>query len=182
MRLNEADRTNRPLRAILSDTTLLELSRKPPKSIEDIAQCRSIRPDQARSMGQQIFSVVEKACQQDEALYPSWPNGRSTAKSEVLLGDMLYAVLKVLSYKENIATELVATREDVQNFVRLAKENRLTGADLPLLNDWRAEIAGNTLAKLLSEGNLNVSFAIDQDPPVWFSCNYSAEGEKPRTN
>ena len=165
-REEEAERINRPARSILSDATLIELSRKPPASVNDIQRIRGIRSDQVKSFGKQAIETVNAALALPQDQWPVWPAARTTPKRELLVGDILYALLKVISYQSNIATELLATRDDVQYLVRLVKENRLDNADFSLLKGWRHEMAGRMLCDLITNDRLQLQFDLESDPPV----------------
>lgn len=165
-REEEAERINRPARSILSDATLIELSRKPPASVNDIQRIRGIRSDQVKLFGKQAIETVNTALALPQEQWPVWPAARTTPKRELLVGDILYALLKVISYQSNIATELLATRDDVQYLVRLVKENRLDNADFSLLKGWRHEMAGRMLCDLITNDRLQLQFDLESDPPV----------------
>ncbi len=161
-----AAKLDRPIRSVLSDTTLIELSKRPPKQSSDIQRIRGIRPDQVRMYSKPLLESVEKALAIPEADCPVWPSAKATPKREVVIGDMLYSVLKVITYEADIATELVATRDEVQTLVRLVRENKTDSSDLSLLNGWRHSMAGEVLAGLLSSHTLEAKFQLDKDPPV----------------
>lgn len=162
----EARRVNRPARSIISDNTLLELARKPPKEINDIQRIRGIRVDQVRAHGNQMMVSIEKGRSVAEEELPTWPSSRVPPKKEVLLADVLFACLKVITYDVDLATELVATRDDLQALVRLQREGKLHSSKLPLLQGWRKEIAGQKLVALLEGGAMSMSFETRSDPPV----------------
>ncbi|HEY9715629.1 MAG TPA: hypothetical protein V6C72_19300, partial [Chroococcales cyanobacterium] len=86
----------------------------------------------------------------------------------VLTADMLFAILKVITCESDIATELVSTRDELQAFVRIHREKQTDKSDLPLLNGWRRDMAGNLLLKLLDGAPLTVTFvpATDPNPPI----------------
>jgi ribonuclease D len=162
----EARRVNRPTKSVVSDNTLLELARKPPKQISDIQRIRGIRVDQVRAHGNQMMDAIERARLIAEEELPSWPSSRVPAKKEVLLADVLFAGLKVITYDVDLATELVATRDDLQALVRLHREGKLESTNLPLLQGWRREIAGTKLANLLKGGAMRLTFKAQSDPPL----------------
>ena len=88
------------------------------------------------------------------------------AKERGTSADMLFAVLKVIAYEVDLATELIATRDDLQVVVRLHKEDRLDRNNLPLMQGWRYDIAGRQLCGLLDGAPLLVAIDNEQDPPV----------------
>ena len=165
---NEAERIDRPSRSLISDATLVELSRRPPADISDIQRIRGVRPDQVRILGKRILEVVKAAQALPNDQCPLWPAPRSTPKQDVLAGDVLYALVKVIAYQSDIATELLATRDDVQYLVRLVRENKVGQSDFPLLNGWRFEMAGVMLCDLIKHDTLKLHFDLDNDPPVKF--------------
>jgi ribonuclease D len=166
-RNKEASRVNKPARTILPDNTIVELCRRPPVEVADISRIRGVRPDQVRSFSNHILKAVKLGLDIPDAELPSWPSSRIPPKREVLLADYLFAVLKVITYESDIATELVCTRDDLQTLVRLHRENALHKPQtLPLLNGWRYEMAGSKLTTLLDGAPLTVSIDNQADPPL----------------
>ena len=56
------------------------------------------------------------------------------------------AVLQAACGQAGIASELVATRDDLESLIRVVAEG---GDDHPLLHGWRLELAGEPLLRLL---------------------------------
>jgi len=166
LRIELAVQLNRPTKSVISDTTLIELSRRPPKELQDIQRIRGIRSEQVRSFGRHMMSAVEKALRLPDSDLPSWPSAKVTPKREVVIGDMLYSVLKVITYEADIATELVATRDEVQTLVRQAREKDLKSSHLALMHGWRFAMAGARLSDLLSDMSLAARFQLHEEPPV----------------
>ena len=67
---------------------------------------------------------------------------RPSAETEGVI-DLMYAVLRLVSEKSGVATQLIATRDDLLDFLQDRKSS-------PLSHDWRWELAGRTLDRLLS--------------------------------
>lgn len=168
-RNREAIRTNKPTKSILADNSLVEVSRRPPHSIADIQRIRGIRPDQIRIFGAPMLKAVEKGLSIPDTQLPSWPTSRIPPKKEVLLADYLFAILKVIAYNEDIATELVCTRDDLQALVRAHRESILDKSPLPLLQGWRRDMAGNKLISILEGAPFTVAIDNSADPPIKLS-------------
>ena len=66
---------------------------------------------------------------------------RPSAETESVI-DLMYAMLRVISEKTGVATQLIATRDDLQDFVTNRSKSRLS-------TSWRWGLAGSTLARLL---------------------------------
>jgi ribonuclease D len=165
-RHEEAMRVNKPIKSILSDNTLLELARRPPRQVEDIKRVRSIRPDQVRNFGTGIARATEKGLGTPENLLPTWPSSRMPPKKDVLIADMLFALLKVFAYQAELATELVGTRDDVQGFVRAFRDGKKTISELPLLHGWRWDLAGSNLWSVLEATPVTIVCDDNLEPPV----------------
>jgi ribonuclease D len=56
------------------------------------------------------------------------------------------SVLQAVCAQAGIASELVATRDDLESLIRVVAEG---GDDHPLLRGWRRELAGDELLRLL---------------------------------
>ena len=94
-----------------------------------------------------------------------------------MAGDVLYALLKVIAYQCDIATELLATRDDVQYLVRLFKEDKLDNSSFTLLQGWRYEMAGKMLCDLIKHDKLRLHFDFQSDPPVKLEFDKNAKCE-----
>ena len=66
---------------------------------------------------------------------------RPTAETESVV-DLMYAMLRLISDKSGVATQLIATRDDLLEFVNHREKSALASS-------WRYELAGKTLEELL---------------------------------
>lgn len=169
LRLEQAHQSNKPLRSILSDNTLLELSKKCPKRIETFDELRGINLEQARRYGTKIIATIEKSLALPKEEWPRWPNSQIISDNETLAGDILYAMLKVKAYHLKIAPELIATRSEIQKLITYFKNNCQAEKDLPLLQDWRFEIAGQHLLSMLDGKSAQIKMDLQTDPSVQLS-------------
>ncbi|HEY9785129.1 MAG TPA: ribonuclease D [Candidatus Obscuribacterales bacterium] len=161
-----AARLDRPQRSLISDSILVELSRKPPTRMEDLQRMRGLRPDQLRGFGNGILQAASRALAIPHEEWPTWPSARVPPKREVLIGDLLFAVMKVIAYEENLATELISTRDDLQTLVKAHREKKLDQKQIPLLQGWRYELAGEKMLALLEGSDLIISINGSEDAPV----------------
>lgn len=161
-----ASRLDRPQKSLLSDSILLELSKRAPDKTEDFQRIRGLRPDQVKGFGRGILKAADDARAVPEKEWPQWPQGKVPPKKEVLVGDLLFAVMKVIAYEENLATELIATRDELQSLVRAHREGGLEKSSLPLLHGWRRELAGGKMLDLLSGHDLIVSINGREEAPI----------------
>ncbi len=170
---DEARRINRPARSVLGDNILLELARR---RNQDLQKIRGVRPDQIRAYSAQLADTIKLGLSLTDENLPTWPSSKVPPKGDVLVGDLLFAVLKVIAYDYELAPELVATRDELQFLVRSHRERKIGKNALPppedrrpleisLLEGWRNDVAGHILLKLLD--GASVSIAFDRgEPPV----------------
>lgn len=148
-RHSEAERCNRPLKSIVADNVLFEFARHPPKSQSDVMRIRGFRPDLAKQHSAAILRAVESALALPDSDLPVWPQSRIPSKREVLISDFLFTILKVLTFDEDIAAELVTTRSALEALVRNHFEGNLVEEKFPLLVGWRRQLVGEKLISIL---------------------------------
>lgn len=161
----EAYRINKPPRFIMPDNILLEVARRPPKSAEQIQRIRGARPDQIRQHGEAVIKAVQAGLAVPDAQCPVWPSFKSPPRRDILIVDVLFAALKIICYNIDLASELVATRGDLEFLVRCHRENKLDERHVPLLHGWRRAIAGESMLKLLAGSPLTLTVSAGE-PPV----------------
>ncbi len=162
---NEAQRLNRPARSIQPDNILLELSRRPPRAVEEIGRVRGVRPDHIRQYGSQIIEAVNRGLNLPDEECPIWPSSKAPPRREVLIGDILFAVQKTACYDLELAPELVASRNDLQALVRMHRDGKAKPGRIGLLDGWRRQIVGQTLIDLL-DGAVVEMQVVEGEPPV----------------
>jgi len=173
-RHEQAFKHNRPPRTIIQDNILLELSRRPPKEVNEIQRIRGARPDQIRTYGPDIIVAIQRGLDVPDEECPAWPASKSPPRRDVLVVDVLFAALKVVSYNLDLAPELVATRAHLEFLVRSYREGKTGSRQIPLLQGWRYGIAGKMLMDLLQGSTLEVKL-ISGDPPVRLKIDESTK-------
>jgi len=144
-REREARRRDLPASWLIKDATLIEVARRRPRTARD---AESIRGLQVRK-GPQLDGLLAAVAAADTV-----PPGASEAD---LPGDvrrrvrvvlpLASAVLQARCAEANIASELVATRAELESLIAGQAMNS-NGAH-PLLQGWRRELAGESLLRLL---------------------------------
>lgn len=170
-----AQRLNKPPRTILSDSLLIEVSRKPPNKVEDLNRIRGMRPDQIKGFGQGIVRAAQEGRATPDSELPHWPSSRGPSKRDVLVGDMMFAILKVIAYEEDLATELLSTRDELQQLIKIHREQKLGEKHTPLTQGWRYELAGKRLIDLLDGGNVEVSIGQADSSPIEMQFSSSSK-------
>jgi ribonuclease D len=160
----EASRSNRPLKSILADNVIFEFGRHPPKTAADIQRIRGLRQDQARLYTPAILNAIESALLIPEDECPVWPSSRIPSRREVLISDLLFTILKIITFDLEVAAELVTTRSALEALVRLYFEGNLQNEKFALLQGWRHELVGSHLMQILQGADCRLQLSPKSHP------------------
>ena len=131
-----------PRKWVVSDEVVVEVCKRAPTTVERLRRIRGtdqISESDARAL---VEAVVKGTACPAEQCPKVTRHPRPSAETEGVI-DLMYAVLRLVSEKSGVATQLIATREDLLEFLQDRRGSRLSC-------DWRWELAGKTLDQLLS--------------------------------
>ncbi len=139
-----AAKRNIPRKWVLSDEVMLEVCKRAPKDVDRLFKIRGTEQLSRRDAEALVFAVNRgTACPTAEM--PSLPKrSRPTPEQESVL-DLMYAMLRIISEKSGVATQLIATRDDLLDFVNGSEKAALA-------QGWRYQLAGAQLERLLNGG------------------------------
>jgi len=142
-REREARRRDIPTSWLVRDPTLVELARRRPSTAAEAADIRGLQikrgpqlDDLLRVLGQAHGPPPERSVELSSEMRD---------RIRVVL-PLASSVLQAACAEAGIASELVATRDDLESLIRIVAEG---GDDHPLLSGWRREVAGERLLRLL---------------------------------
>ena len=95
-----------------------------------------------RRHGDTLLQLLREAGESDAPRKPDWTR---LEPAQDQLARKLMARLRVLAEQQQISAPLLATRKDIEALV-------LGRRDLPLLQGWRRDLAGETLLGMLGGG------------------------------
>ena len=137
-----AARRDIPRKWVASDEVVVEICKRTPSSVERLRRVRGtdqIPEGDARELVRAVARGV--ACPAAECPRVV-RHARPSAEIEGVI-DLMYAVLRLVSERSGVATQLIATRDDLMDFLTDRESARLA-------TSWRWELAGHTLDRLLS--------------------------------
>jgi ribonuclease D len=140
-REEEACARNRPRRWILKDEALVALAQRAPDGHEALGRISDLPPAVLKRHGATLLQLLQEAGDSEAPLKPDWTR---LEPAQDRLARKLMARLRELAEQHRISAPLLATRKDVEALV-------LGRRDLPLLQGWRRELAGETLLGMLGE-------------------------------
>jgi ribonuclease D len=164
-REEQAERHNRPSRVILRDDLILEIARRNPTRERDLQVVRGL----ARRDLDSILEVVVRASELPLEQCPVLTEREQDPPQVGLAVSVLNAVLGDFCIRQDLASNLVATTQDIKLLVR----SRLLGAALPaesqLTRGWRAEhVLPELLAVLDGKRSLRIA-DVRREAPLGFS-------------
>ena len=141
-REDAAARRDLPRKWVASDEVIVEVCKRTPTSLDRLRRIRGtdqIGERDARSLLEAVARGV--ACKAEDCPKVS-RHARPSADAEGVI-DLMYAVLRLVSDRSGVATQLIATRDDLLEFMQDRDRS-------PLATGWRHELAGSTLERLLA--------------------------------
>jgi ribonuclease D len=143
----EAREKDVPRARIMKDDALVELALAAPRSIEAMAQLRSVPRGFERSRsGALVLTAIERAFAIPADQLPVIPRERARPSAGATL-DLLKVLLKAIAEKERVAPRIIASSDDLE---AIALDD---DADVPPLHGWRRELFG-AQALALKHGEL----------------------------
>ena len=130
---------NRPRQWVLKDDALLDLVRQQPKDTAALAAMRGVGEALAKRHGAEILKCIADASPPAEKHRPETP---LYPRQEALV-DALTALVRLKAAAGDVSPASLATRAELERLVRGER-------DLPVLKDWRLELAGRTLLEFLA--------------------------------
>lgn len=131
-----------PRKWVASDEVVVEVCKRAPGSLERLRRIRGTDQLSERDARGLVDAVARgAACPADQC--PKVNRAvRPSPETEGVI-DLMYAVLRLASERSGIATQLIATRDDLMEFLQNRAVSRLASG-------WRWDLAGSTLDSLLS--------------------------------
>jgi ribonuclease D len=141
-REREARRRDIPASWLIKDATLVELGRRRPRTVADAQRVRGLQLRRGPQLDALLAAVADPGP-------PPPSEGELSAdlrrRVRVVL-PLASSVLQARCAEAGIASELVATRAELESLIAVAARGR---DDHPLLHGWRRELAGDRLMALL---------------------------------
>ncbi len=133
---------NRPRRWIAKDDALIEIARRKPDSLQELAAIPELGGKLAERHGKTLLRIVVEATRVDASNWPRHDKARSLDTRQTALGDCLMAICRVVAEENSIALATLATRKDIDNLILSQKSSRL-------MQGWRFAMVGERLLKFV---------------------------------
>lgn len=131
-----------PRKWVLSDEVIVEVCKRMPTSVDRLCRIRGTEQISERD-GARIVRAVEVGTSVSPDMLPKVEHHARPSGDVEGVVDLMYAMLRVASEKTGIAAQLIATRDDLVDFVSDRRESRLS-------TGWRNDLVGRQLESLLA--------------------------------
>lgn len=137
-----------PRKWLVSDEVLVEVCRRAPANAERLRRVRGTDNLNDQDVAQLVDAVARGlACPAEDCPHAD-RHSRPAPEAEGVC-DLMYAVLRLVSEKSGVAPQLIASKDDLVEFMGNRKRSRLASG-------WRWELAGEPLSRLL-DGELGLT-------------------------
>lgn len=148
-REREAQHRDVPRQRVLKDDALMDIVARAPRSVEALAELRSVPNGFERSRsGSEVLAAIERGLALDPKTLPRLERERGRGGNGAVL-DLLKVLLKAVAEAERVAPKIIASSDDLE---AIASDD---DADVPALQGWRREVFGDK-ALALKGGELGL--------------------------
>ncbi|PZO00180.1 MAG: ribonuclease D [Hyphomicrobiales bacterium] len=143
-REREAQHRDVPRQRVLKDDALMDIVARAPRSVEALAELRSVPNGFERSRsGAEVLAAIERAMALDPKTLPRLERERGRGGNGAVL-DLLKVLLKAVAEAERVAPKIIASSDDLE---AIASDDE---ADVPALQGWRRAVFGDKALALKS--------------------------------
>ena len=141
-REESAARRDLPRKWVVPDEVVVEICKRTPVSVDRLHRIRGTEQLSERDATQVVHAVERGMAVPPEKFPKVEHHSRPSGEVEGIL-DLMYAMTRVVSEKSGIAAQLIATRDDLADFVSDREGSRLS-------TGWRHDLVGAKLERLLA--------------------------------
>lgn len=142
-REGRAEKLDIPRKWVMSDEVLVALVKRAPHTVEDV---RGVRGTEQLSEGDvaAILVAVDRGRRCPPDRQPPVQHARKAPSGELeSVVDLMYALLRLVAERAGVATAMIASRDDLVDYVDHPERSRLR-------EGWRFELVGTRLDDLLA--------------------------------
>lgn len=148
-REQKAVNSDKPRKWIVSDDVLLSLAQHQPDSNTTLSKIRGLTEGVIKKSGSTLIEIIKKSKQRPQESWPTLTKFAKTSVQQDALIDCMMAIVRLCAAKENIATSMLCSRKDLEQWL-------LTLEPIALLTGWRNQIAGKQVSDFL-KGDITIS-------------------------
>lgn len=176
-RIDEARRSNRPLRQVLRDDLLVAIAKRQPSSRRDLEALRDFNRSHLLSRSGAILAAIAEAQLVPADQLPEPLDRAEEGPGLTMVVNLLAAALAQCCAQHRVAGGLVGVSHDLKDLIRWHTRGRPESRRPGLTLGWRDEVCGRTLLDVL-DGRLALR-VVDPQAEVPVALEPVAEGPEP---
>lgn len=165
-RLDQARRSNRPVRQVLRDDLLVSIARRQPSGRKDLEALRDFNRPHLLGKSAEILDLIDEARRLPDDALPEHAARHDDGPGLTMVVNMLAATLNQSCAQNRLAAPLVGSGNDLKDLVRWHLAGRPPDAPPELARGWRGSVCGDELLDVLSGRRALQIVDPDSDIPV----------------
>src|SRR5512135_271233 len=149
-RIDEARRSNRPLRQVLRDDLLVAIAKRQPSSRRDLETLRDFNRSHLLSRSGAILAAIAEAQLVPADQLPEPLDRAEEGPGLTMVVNLLAAALAQCCARHRVAGGLVGASHDLKDLIRWHTQGRPESLRPDLALGWRGEVCGQTLLDVLA--------------------------------
>lgn len=167
-RKEEAERQDKPVRRILRDDLLVDLSKRQPKTESDLLNSRDMNRANYRRSAKDIVESVKRGVEAKKEDLPARHDQKDSGPDDPVIVKFLLMALSNRCAELEISNGLVGTSNDLKQFVRWYNAGKPEGQLPHLARGWRAEVCYDLLDDVIaSRVSARIADATSEFPLVF---------------
>ena len=149
-RVDDARRSNRPLRSVLRDDLLVAISKRQPANRRDLEALRDFNRPHLMSKAGEILGVIAEAQSVLPDDLPEPAERHDDLPGMTMVVSLLSATLSQTCVQGRVAVGLAGGSNDLKDLVRWYLDGQAEDRAPHLLRGWRRQVCGETILDVLS--------------------------------
>jgi ribonuclease D len=149
-RVEDARKTNRPLRSVLRDDLLVAIAKRQPANRRDLEALRDFNRPNLLARANEILGVISTAQEVPAEALPEPAERHDDLPGMAMVVSLLSATLSQAAAQGKVAVGLAGGSSDLKELVRWYLDGQVAEQAPELLQGWRREVCGTTLLDVLS--------------------------------
>jgi len=149
-RIEDARKSNRPLRSVLRDDLLVAIAKRQPANRRDLEALRDFNRPNLLARANEILAVIVRAQEVPAEALPEHAERHEDLPGLAMVVSLLSATLSQSAAQEKVAVGLVGGSSDLKELIRWYLDGQQTRQLPELLKGWRRDVCGKTILDVLS--------------------------------
>jgi ribonuclease D len=132
---------------IVKDPTLIEMARRAPTTRQALARLRGVNAKEIERSHEELIAAIQRGRAAPAILHGAEPPRHAFARARMLSG-LADSLLRARCERASIASELVATRGELESLLADVLGGPQAVRDHRLLEGWRKDLAGDAIVDL----------------------------------